>query len=258
VFASVGIGESVSDTLLLASLPYSNEQIDGICTRSDLIDFIECYSTSFDEDEVNLFVAYVHNSGLLEAMAKLFAEDNEKATSETVGTLKHVFAYGRVLSALAGRDFINAWGIPYLMEADADLNCSLLLLQKGHYKQSAQLLRSALEAAVIHAYFSISGVSYDDLSNREIPPLKDRRRGMLNRLVTSGLLCSAEAGLVSDLYRNLSAAVHSQYKYLTVKFEELFEPERFVLLLGLLRDVSIACLTIMENMRRVEENGKLY
>jgi hypothetical protein len=247
----------VSETLLLASLPFSNEQIDGICARSDVIDFIECYSTCFDEDEANLFVAYVHDSGLLETAAKLFAGDNEKVTLKTVGTLKHVFAYGRVLSALAGRDSINAWGIPYLMEADADLACSLLLTREGHFKQSAQILRSALEAAVIHAYFTISGVSYDDLSNREIPPLKDQRHGMLNRLITAGLLCSPEAGAISNLYQNLSAATHSHYKYLTVRFEETFETEQFILLLGLIRRVSIACLTIMLNMMRVEKNGQI-
>lgn len=230
-------------------LPLADERIDVISIQSDVADFIEAHSHyPLEEDETRLFVAFVRNSRLLEVATKQSVEYGSAAEAQTVGALKHVYAYRSILSMLAGVDDVNALGLPYLMEAEDDLQCALLLLGSCHYKQSVQLLRSALETAVAHAYFSISGVMYDDLPHQRIPSMN----GMLDRIVTFGLLGAVQAVTIHALYTELSSATHSQYKYLSVKFEEIHGPDRFLQAIGHVRAVSITCLLVMLNMTRLD------
>jgi hypothetical protein len=236
-------------------LPFADEQLEAICSTSDVVTFVENYTIYFGDDEATLFVAYVQESGLLEMATTLFPQSAREARAASVGALKHSFAYNRLLHALAGQDDVNALRLPYLMETEVDLACSLLLTAKGYYKQSAQLLRSALEAVITHAYYSVLGIQYDELCNQHTPPMNDRKRGMLNHLSVFGLLNSVEAEAISTLYKELSAATHSQYRCLSIKFEETLETENFLQLIRHVRAVSTACLSVILSMDQMEVHG---
>jgi hypothetical protein len=240
--------------LVVPGLDFIDESLDCITQESDFLQYVEDrISYCSWEDEVLLFNNFVRGSGLLYSVERLYKDDVPSAITATVGLLKYPFVFQRLLAFHAGVDSTNVWGLPYLIESENDLDCSLLLIRTGHYKQAVQLLRSALEAAVAHAYLSTAGVQYDDLCHQIIPPLKDRKRGMLNRLVAVRRLEASVATVISRLYSELSSAMHSQYKYLTVKFEETIETEDFIDALTIYSSVSRCCTCILLSMEGIEQ-----
>jgi len=232
---------------LLSRLPLLDENFEQLNPSSDVVDFVEYYTICLGDDELELFTTYVRKSNLIPFIEKA-APDLHAAL---VGSLKHTFAYSRILTALAGEDDVNAWGIPYLMEADTDIESALLLMSNGYHKPTLQMLRTALEASITHAYLTVIGVTYDDLPTHYIPPMKDRKRGMINRLVAIRVLTSEQARSVSTLYCDLSNATHSQYKYLHNKFEEVNERAILANTISIIRSVAICCITVMLQMTRL-------
>lgn len=241
-----------SSDVVLQCFPFVDEKLETICDTSDLLEFLDWHTLYFCNEQVAEFLTYVHDTALL----KLGQQISRGATNElemtVVGALKHSFAYRQIVDGLVGLDELNIGGLPYLVEACTDIECSLLLLSKGHHKQSVQLLRSALEAVVTHAYFSTAGVTYDDLPNQRTPPMNNDGRGMLNHLEAIGLLSEIDAKEISTLYGELSAATHSQYKYLSVKFEVVSKVVVFAQSIRHLRDVCITCMSVILNMDRMD------
>ncbi len=132
-------------TSLLDSEPLINESLDSIDESSDIVEFVEYYTFELNEDEAELFCDYIDGTSLLTTTC--IATMGEDIEEITVGTLKYTFAYNRFLEMFIGVDDINSCGIPYLLEAQTDISSALILLSKQYYKQTNQMLRSALESA---------------------------------------------------------------------------------------------------------------
>lgn len=234
---------------------FTDEPLDSICETSDVIEFVLDYTVAFDENEVDLFSSYVSDSGLLIFAREKLKDSSDRTIALIVGTLKYSFSYDRLLMGFTAIDGINALGLPHLIEASSDLDCAVLLLANRRYKIAMQTLRSALECAIVHVYFSISGVSYDDLNERRIHPMKDKKRGMLNYLVEFEILQPKEAEELSFLYGVLSSATHSEYKYLDFKFEDSLSDDAFFNCLGLFREVCSFCIGLMLKMNEMRLHG---
>lgn len=238
---------SIANSLIKA-LPFKDEPLGRICQASDVIDFVEYYTIYLGVDEVSLFSSYVHDLKLYEVIGKLFPDPEEAMLEKTVGALKHTFAYERILEGLSGRDEVYAVDLPYLDEANSDLTCALLLIANDRHKAAAHSLRSALEVAVAHAYLSVKCLVYEDLRNWLIPPMKDKKRGMLNYLVEFEFISACQAEEVSSLYRDLSAATHSQHRYLVRNLEQPSEAGIFLRSLQNVREVSSSCIALIIRM----------
>lgn len=244
---------------LLQSLPLKDEPLSEVCSSSDVIEFVEYYSVSYAEDELELFTEYVHRLGIVDIVGNDFT--GQVAQSRSIpglgGALKHAFAFDRMLTVMTGFDNVNALGLPYLLEACMDLNSAIELLVKGRLKLSAQALRSSLEAAVAHAYFSTTGLTYDTLENLQpkLPSMNDNKRGMLSHLAKFKVLNQPEVHKIASVYRRLSAAVHSQFQYLDMKFEDDSYENSVFRTIKDIEEVAILCLVVILNMQRMWIHG---
>lgn len=240
----------------LKNLPFQGELLESISNKSDCIKFLDDFTIYYADDDCILFLEYVQESGLMEEAPKFFKDSSREALKSTVGALKHSFACKRLLTAISGFDRINALGLPYMFEGENDLDLAVQLFSKRRYKMATHSLRSALEATVTHVFFTLKGVKYDDLCYTKIPPMSNRNCGMLDYLTETDFFSPAKAKSIYLLYRELSNATHSQYKYIDTKFEHISKPEIYMRLLKLIREVSIHCLWVMLIMSFLEANGE--
>jgi len=247
---------------LLQSLPLKSEPLSAVCGTSDLIEFVEYYSICYGQDELELFREYVQKFGVVKTAEEIYnatSYSSGESLSRLGGTLKHAFAFDRTLTVLTGFDNVNALGLPYLLEAAVDLDSAIELLAMRRYKLSTQVLRSSLEAAVAHAYFSTTGLTYESLEKLQpkLPSMNDRKRGMLSHLTAFKVLTQVEAQKIASAYRCLNAAVHSQFQYLEMRFEEFSHADFFSRTLKHIEEVSILCLVVMLNMQRMRIHGPI-
>lgn len=230
---------------------FSDERLCDISSESDFINYVENHlGYLYWEESVEPFIDFVTESGLLDATNRVL-QDGASKEPMLIGTLKYPFVFTRVLSGLCGVDDANVLGMPHAFEAERDIDCAIKLASGGHYKQSLQTLRSALELSVCHAYFSAAGLNYDELDDILIPPLKDKRRGMINRLLSCRRITQEVAEAISSTYTELSHATHSQYRYLNIKFTEEDESKKFLCVLSNLRVVSYLCTKVVLSAKSI-------
>lgn len=231
---------------------FSNELLEEVSSESDFIRYVEdeLGYLLWWEDGVELFINFVQETDLLKSSCELL-KNHSPSEAQIVGALKHPFVFGRVLTGMSGEDDANVLGIPHAFECYDDLVFSLQLASMTRYKQAQQSLRSALELAVCHAYFSVAGADYDDLPLTPIPPMKDRKRGMLNRLLACRRIEKEVAEGVVSIYGELSLATHSHYKYLNFRFEQIDEAEQFQRFLENLGVVSRLCLAVALSVKSI-------
>lgn len=228
------------------------ERLADISAESDFLRYVDeklRYAPVW-EDGPELFANFVKENGLLEAAAQFLPKD-EWIESTVVGALKYPFVFDRILSGLSGDDDANVLGIPYAFEACDDIRCALKLLAGGYFKQALQILRGALELSVCHAYFSAAGLGYDDLESTSIPPMRDKRLGMINRLIACRRIERDLAQGLASVYNELSLATHAHYRYLNLKFEKVDEAGRFLHALESLCAVSRLCTSTVLSMKSI-------
>ncbi len=231
------------EMLLLTSGPsFSQEQLCDVSPASDFIRYVEA-DLGYDlfwENNVELFIGLVNESGLINAAHRVLGS-GASIEPMIVQVLKYAFVFRLALNGLSSEDDANVLGLPHAFEACDDLECAMKLAADGHYKQSLQTLRSALELSVCHAYFSVAGLHYEELEATIVPPLKDRRRGMINRLLSCRRITTQAAEEIASTYSELSHATHSNYRYLNSKFEEEDEGTKLLCFLSNLCVVSHLC-----------------
>lgn len=254
------LGLIPSTHYLLQSLPLKDEPLSEIYNGSDFIEFIEHYSISYAQDELELFLEYVKKFGVVDTAKEIFNDKDfsqGKPIPRLTAALKHAFAFDRILTVLTGFDDVNALHLPYLLESAMDLDAAIELLVRRRFKLSAQALRSSLECVVAHAYFSTTGATYDALENLrpKLPSMNDRRRGMLSHLTKFKVLAQTDAQKIASVYRVLSEAVHSQFQFLDMKFEEFSHADSFLRTLEHIEEVSIIGLIVVLNMERMWIHG---
>jgi len=171
------------------------------------------------------YASYLYRWGL--ERAETYVKEFEKA----VKSAKAAEEYNLRDSALFGRllQFEIAWNgtvsailsegaffsLAHILEADADLGCSLDLAQSGYFKHALQVLRSFLEDLFIQLVFCNRQEDFQkwEAGDYRIPRFRGKK-GILKELVTDGLLTESLAAAAGTLYGDLNAAIHGAQKHL--------------------------------------------
>ena len=101
------------------------------------------------------------------------------------------------------------YSLAHILEADAEIDCSLLLASHLYYKQAAQVLRNFLEETLLPINFceNVDEFNQWKAQNYRIPPLRGRD-GLVKKLVNKGILTQTIGQAVSDLYGDLNSYIH--------------------------------------------------
>lgn len=133
--------------------------------------------------------------------------------------LRYTFTLNEIVRSILSEDMINVLHFPYLLEAMQDLDGGILLSLNGCYKQAHILLRSALETALAHYFYSASGVGYEDIIFKEdfrLPAFRFRPGNMLSSLQETKSIDDELFELLNNCYGCLNKFVHSSIDVLTV------------------------------------------
>lgn len=200
---------------LLQRVPFLVEPPADIDHDSDFMRFGDLFDHGPSVDVLDEFQAL---------LLDCFQFSPDETTSEAqglagiTGAAKYPFTLRRVLRGVIGQDMAFGYELPYLMEAESDLLAACTLAGHSFWKQSMQLLRSAIEVAVAHAYFGLRGDDYYRLlaNSRFRMPMFKGRGGMLDTLVQSQVIDESFAEECGTLYAELSKRVHSHVHHLSV------------------------------------------
>lgn len=243
---------------LVRLLPFSDERLAEINVDSDFLSFLEFYSLPFGYDEFLHFKNYIQEHNVMAILEEAPKSESSKIELRLIGAVKHTFAYGRLLTTLAGRDDLNASEIPHLFESEEDMDAIFSLLKARRYKNVDQLLRSVLELAVRHAYFSLEHSFSPENHKTNSLSITNEKDGLVKRLMKKKLLTDSEGKFIIALYRRLSIAIHSGCRYLTYPEEPVNQNKLFLESLSNMQDVSLSCMHIILNMMRVDLNNMIY
>lgn len=200
---------------LLRRIPFSVERPADIDNDSDFMMFGNVFDYERPIDLVGDF------RELLVECFQLSLDDTMSEATELeaiVSAAKYPFTLRRVLRGVVGEDMAFGFELPYLVEAESDLLAACVLAGQEFWKQSIQLLRSAPEVTVAHAYFGLRGDDCHFLlaSPRFRMPAFKGRGGMLENLVQTQTIDESLAAECRTLYSELSKRVHSHIHHLSV------------------------------------------
>ena len=121
---------------------------------------------------------------------------------------KHSIAWAAAVEALLSDT--QFFSLPHTLEAEEELNCSVLLAKNLYYKHALQALRSLLELNVLHVYFVGDVAAYRDWQNSDyrVPHLRGSD-GLLRKLRRKGAIDETISNEVDDLYDKLSGTIHN-------------------------------------------------
>ncbi|HEX8086563.1 MAG TPA: hypothetical protein VF529_19910 [Solirubrobacteraceae bacterium] len=207
----------------LARLPFEDQTYSAWTDTTDVFSFAEALFSfrhlvvGFDGRQAEVDAPYVGESFIpaqrqrIERCLEEFrasAEDFDPYEDARLGgALKHDVGW-RALESLVLQE-ARYFSLPHLLEATRDLDCSLLLAARGFYKQSLQVLRGFLEAAVMPLHFSRDPGAFSRWQRgRYRTPALRGRQGILRELTNEGLIDDALADQAAAAYGTLSAAVH--------------------------------------------------
>jgi len=252
IWRGVAIEEAIT------RLPFLEKQTAPPDLGSDLVDFIESFTIAHGLDEQQEFLMYIEKVGFSrESLLHIYQEIPTDLYEKVAKTLRYHFTFHRVFAGLGGEDMLNATGLPYLYEAAEDLTCTLSLGRLKYHKQSLQMLRSALEAAVIHAYFTVKNIDYDSLTSAlgNIPSMNNRTTGMLHHLLEKDFMKAVFADEIRSIYQSLSNAVHSRFPFVNTKFETDDDRDRLRYWSVQNQNVCLACIKLLLCVLKFESRG---
>jgi hypothetical protein len=229
---------------LLNRLPFCDEELEYIDQTSDFVFFLDQIGTSVYMDPLLWFHTFVFN--------KEFNRFSFFKMKWFTAIMKYLFVIEEI--TMVSPDELGVLDLPYLESGMNDIECALKLADGKYFKQSKQVLRSGLEAVIIHIYFMLHKFSYNDIRNMAIPPMNDKRRGMINSILIRNIISSKEANDIIVQYRSLSEAVHSKFAHLNCIFEEYDENAMFHKLADCIRGVVELVLRLILRLYSVS-NG---
>lgn len=121
---------------------------------------------------------------------------------------KHSIAWAAATEALLSDS--QFFSLAHILEAEEELNCSVLLAKNLYYKQALQMLRSLLELNVAHVHFAGDQVAFSQWQSGQyrVPNLRGQGK-LLEDLQRKGALDPSLRKVVDDLYGELNGAIHS-------------------------------------------------
>jgi len=101
------------------------------------------------------------------------------------------------------------YSLAHVLEAESDLDCSLLLASNFYYKQATLMLRNILEEVFLPIHFCDSVSDFDDwkANNYRTPNLRGKD-GLIKRLLKKDIIHEPLAAQTANLYGKLSAYAH--------------------------------------------------
>jgi hypothetical protein len=101
------------------------------------------------------------------------------------------------------------YSLAHVLEAESDLDCSLLLASNFYYRQATLMLRNILEEVFLPIHFCDSVSDFDNwkANNYRTPNLRGKD-GLIKRLLKKNIIHEPLATQITKLYGNLSAYVH--------------------------------------------------
>ncbi len=119
------------------------------------------------------------------------------------------------------------YSLAHVLEADSDLECSLLLASHFYYKQATLMLRNILEEIFLPIHFCDSVVDFNawKADSYRTPNLRGKD-GLIKRLLKKNIIHEPLATRVSNLYRDLSSYVHGSQSTLIHQNVHLGEVHR--------------------------------
>ncbi|MFC2029841.1 tetratricopeptide repeat protein [Chloroflexota bacterium] len=120
---------------------------------------------------------------------------------------KHAIAWSAVVSNVLQESAF--YSVAHLLEAQEDLECSVVLAAAAYYKQALQVLRNHLEGAVLQVHFCENPHVFRAWKKNDyrVPPLRGKK-GMLKKLVRRNLITQDVADVASNLYGQLNGCMH--------------------------------------------------
>ncbi len=123
----------------------------------------------------------------------------------------HVAKYAIALKCCIDRLLADAgfYSLAHVLEAESDLDCSLLLASNFYYKQASLMLRGILEEVLLPIHFCENVSDFDNwkANNYRTPSLRGRD-GLIQRLLKKNIIHEPLATQTANLYGNLSAYIH--------------------------------------------------
>ncbi|MFL5624660.1 MAG: hypothetical protein ACJ788_03590, partial [Ktedonobacteraceae bacterium] len=119
------------------------------------------------------------------------------------------------------------YSLAHILEAESDLDCSILLASNCYYKQATLMLRNVLEEVFLPIHFCNSISDFDDwkANNYRTPSLRGKD-GLIKRLLKKNIFHAPLATQIANLYGNLSAYVHGSQSTLIHQNVHLGEVHR--------------------------------
>jgi hypothetical protein len=120
---------------------------------------------------------------------------------------KYYVAFGGTVAYLTEEN--EFFSLPHVLEAESELDCSILLAQHRFYKQALQVLRNFLESVVLHLYFRLDPKAFQQWreGSYRVPAFRGKD-GLLRSLVAGNAISQATAGTLDSLYSDLNGIVH--------------------------------------------------
>lgn len=163
------------------------------------------------------------------------------------------------------------YSLTHLLEASSEIECSIFLAEKLFYKQAIQVLRNYVEELVLPLYFCAKPEEFElwKVGDYRIPFMRRPKIGMLDQLQDLGVISTAVAREVSNLYGELNGAVHAKAESMLHRGIEtreyrghVFKYEDFRLWTEFLaRTVKVGTELLRINIQQWEASmgpGKLY
>ena len=121
---------------------------------------------------------------------------------------KHIIAFDGIIRHIMEEG--SFYSIAHIMEAETDLQCSILLAANLFYKHSMQVLRSMLENLVLPIHFANNESDFKAWRKDSFrTPRLRGENGLLSKLVDIDKLSKNTANNISKLYSELNQYIHS-------------------------------------------------
>ncbi|MCC5641388.1 hypothetical protein LC607_00125 [Nostoc sp. CHAB 5824] len=219
-------------------LPFTPEAIISICEESDLNKYLTCLfnknaiiiNPNGEEMAINYssYGSYRLKIGIeyFQSLAQEFQEKAQKMmpapaarkyAEDVPNFFEHDVNFGQMAKcAIAWDGTVSEvlseeafFSLTHLLEAQSDLECSILLCSNLFYRQALQVLRNYVEGMVIQLFFceNINDFEKWKLGQFHLPSIRGNN-GILKQLSTMGFLPNELASKASDLYGDLNGSIH--------------------------------------------------
>lgn len=204
----------------ISLIPFKEDLLNDINVESDFIQFAFLYTWRSDfamgsQQNINadLFIDYLNRHKICRIISSLeIPKTLEKESSKSLIKLcKYSFCIERLIDTQLMFDGIKILSLFYLLDVLQSWECIFLLINKGFYRQSFQILRGMLEDVVAHTFFALKR-NYNPKGKSH--NFRTGEKNMLDFLLEKKFIKMELYDRLSKIYSLLSKKSHSNPKVL--------------------------------------------